>query len=216
MKALALISGGLDSGCMLDEFQKDIALALYFKYGSKQQEQELNYAIKLCSDRKIVLNVIDIKYAFSFHKSTLMENIPMPITKDSNDEEQKKTIVTFRNGVMLSISVGIAVEFKCDTLMIAANLANLGDSVIYPDCNSEFIDAMEKAILLGTNSDIRIKAPYVLKLKREYAIAAYYRHFNFNDTYSCYNGGEVHCGVCIACLGRKKALEGFDTTKYLE
>ncbi len=213
MKALALISGGLDSGCMLDEFQKDIALALYFNYGSKHQEQELNYAIKLCSDRKIVLNVVDIKNAFSFHKSALMGNIPMPITKDSNDEEQKKTVVTFRNGVMLSIAVGIAVEFKCDTLMIASNV---GDSVIYPDCRSEFMDAMEKTILLGTNSDIRIKAPYVFKLKREYAIAAYNRHFNFNDTYSCYNGGKKHCGVCAACLGRKKALEGFDTTKYLE
>ena len=89
-----------------------------------------------------------------------------------------------------------------------------GDHVIYPDCRATFIESMNEAIAYGTYRDIRIESPFTLLSKREVALLGKDLGVRFEDTYSCYNGRERHCGKCGTCVERNEALNSFDPTEY--
>ena len=123
----------------------------------------------------------------------------------------KKTVVPFRNGIMLSIAAGIAESMDCSKLLISNHA---GDHAIYPDCRPDFIQSMSDAIRFGTYNKVEILAPFTNLTKREIALKGKEIEVPFENTYSCYNGQEKHCGTCGTCTERKEALEGFDKTEY--
>ena len=123
----------------------------------------------------------------------------------------KSTVVPFRNGIMLSVAVGLAESRDLDTVLIANHA---GDHAIYPDCRPAFIDAMDAAATAGTYEGVRILSPYCKMTKREIALAGKGLGVPFEQTYSCYEGRPQHCGLCGTCHERKEALEGFDPTPY--
>ena len=128
----------------------------------------------------------------------------------------KSTVVPFRNGIMLSIACGLAVSHGLKRVMIANHA---GDHTIYPDCRPEFIEAMSGAMRAGTFEDIRIFAPYTNITKGEIARHGKALGINYAETWSCYKGGEKHCGRCGTCVERKEALAyaGIDDpTEYEE
>ena len=81
-----------------------------------------------------------------------------------------------------------------------------GDHTIYPDCRNDFIQSMSEAIRFGTYKQIIIDAPFTFKTKREIAQIGKALNVPFELTYSCYKGGETHCGVCGTCTERLEAL----------
>ena len=94
-----------------------------------------------------------------------------------------------------------------------------GDHALYPDCRKGFIDAMSKAIQEGTYDGITVKAPYTLLSKADIALRGKRLGIDYSTTYSCYRGGEKHCGRCGTCLERRQALRDAgitDTTEYEE
>jgi 7-cyano-7-deazaguanine synthase len=113
---------------------------------------------------------------------------------------------------MLSIAAGIAESNGMNAVLIANHG---GDHSIYPDCRTEFIRAIDQATSLGTYNNVRVLSPYADMTKRDIALIGRELNVNFANTYSCYNGGELHCGVCATCIERKEALEGFDSTEYV-
>ena len=127
------------------------------------------------------------------------------------DENMKSTVVPFRNGIMLAIAAGLAESYGLDTVMMANHG---GDHAIYPDCRPEFVEGMDKAIQTGTYEGIRLVSPYCDITKRDIALRGKAIGLDYSLTYSCYKGGEKHCGKCGTCIERKEALEGFDTTEY--
>ena len=127
------------------------------------------------------------------------------------DEVMKKTVVPFRNGIMLSIAAGIAETYNLDTLLIANHF---GDHAIYPDCRAPFISAMKDSIMMGTYKNIKLLAPYTNIDKRQVALKGKEIGIDFINTYSCYKGQEKHCGKCGTCVERIEALQGFDSTVY--
>jgi 7-cyano-7-deazaguanine synthase len=112
---------------------------------------------------------------------------------------------------MLSIAVGFAESKNLKRVLIASHS---GDHAIYPDCRRAFTKAIDKAAARGTYNQITIEAPFSSITKRQIALMAIDRGFPVNETYSCYEGQEVHCGQCGTCVERKEALAGFDDTKY--
>jgi 7-cyano-7-deazaguanine synthase len=156
---------------------------------------------------------IDVSNIFSQFNSDLLisgGNIP---EGHYSDLSMKKTVVPFRNGIFLSIAAGFAENFDFDTILIANHF---GDHAIYPDCRKSFINPMGQAIKNGTWNNTNILAPFTDLTKREIALIGKELNINFIETYSCYNGGELHCGKCGTCVERKEALKGFDPTNYLE
>jgi 7-cyano-7-deazaguanine synthase len=116
----------------------------------------------------------------------------------------KKTVVPFRNGIMLSIAAGlVACDEEPADLCIAVHA---GDHAIYPDCRSAFIATMRQAIVAGTGGLITLSAPFLNYTKADIVIRGRGVRAPMELSWSCYKGGEKHCGVCGTCVERKEAF----------
>ena len=213
MKALLIYSGGLDSTTLLYDYKDSIALAVSFYYGSKHNGREIACAVENCQRLGIKHMVIPLDFMGQYFKSSLLQGGGAIPEGSYADENMKSTVVPFRNGIMLAIAAGLAESYGLDTIMMANHS---GDHAIYPDCRPEFVDAFAKAVEAGTYEGIQLVSPYCNITKRDIALRGKELGIDFSLTYSCYKGGEKHCGKCGTCTERKEALEGFDPTEYEE
>ena len=210
--SLLVYSGGMDSTAMLYEYKNRIALAVTFDYGSKHNDIEYKYAKQNTEKLGIKHIKLDLKSFMLDFKSNLLCNSG-EIPKGSYDiENMKKTVVPFRNGIMLSIASGIAESNGLKRVMIANHF---GDHEVYPDCGVKFIQGFRKAVKYGTWDNIQIFAPYSKIQKRDIALRLRKKGVLLgNISYSCYEGKKIHCGECGTCIERSQALLGFDNTIY--
>ena len=202
-KGAIIVSGGMDSITLLYEYQEDIALAISFDYGSNHNAREIPFARLHCERLGIRHIVIPLDFMHQYFKSSLLQGgdaIPEGHYADTN---MKSTVVPFRNGIMLAIAVGIAESEGLVRVYIANHD---GDHVIYPDCRGGFITAMDSAAVTGTYQHIRIFAPYTHITKTDIALRGKQLGIDYAETWSCYKGGEVHCGKCGTCVERREAL----------
>lgn len=206
-----IYSGGLDSTVLLHQYQKDIKLAITFDYDSKHNNKEIECAKKNIKKLGIKHIIIKLPFINENFKSNLLKSGGDIPNGEYDSENMKSTVVPFRNGIMLSIAAGIADSIGAKKVLIANHA---GDHHIYPDCRPVFIGEMNSAIAYGTENQINILAPYTFITKREIALIGQKLDVNFKDTWSCYKGENIHCGICSTCLERKKSLEGFDVTTY--
>ena len=213
--AVIVLSGGMDSVTLLNEYKDIIALAVTFNYGSNHNKREIEYAKLHCQRLGIKHIIIPLDFMHTYFKSSLLEGadaIPEGHYADSN---MKSTVVPFRNGIMLAIACGIAESNKLTRVLIANHS---GDHTIYPDCRQEFVDAMSHAMRAGTYEGIEIFAPYTGISKTDIARHGKRLGIDYSETYSCYKGGAKHCGKCGTCRERREALRDAgiaDTTEYL-
>jgi 7-cyano-7-deazaguanine synthase len=115
----------------------------------------------------------------------------------------KQTVVPFRNAIMLSIACGLAESVGAEGLVIAAHG---GDHAIYPDCREDFMQAMADAMRLGTYAGIKLVRPFIAMNKGQIAAEGARLGVDFARTWSCYKGGERHCGRCGTCVERREAF----------
>ena len=212
--SVIVVSGGMDSITLLYEKKDEIALGISFDYGSNHNHNELPLAAMHCQRLGIAHVVIPLGFMHQYFKSSLLEsgaNIP----DGSYDEDNmKSTVVPFRNGIMLAVAAGIA-ESNGLTKVLIANHG--GDHTIYPDCRPEFIAAMDAAVEAGTFVNVHVVAPYTNISKADIARRGSSLGIDYAETWSCYKGGDVHCGTCGTCVERKEALREAgitDNTKY--
>jgi 7-cyano-7-deazaguanine synthase len=209
--SLILYSGGMDSTVALYRFQNQIKLAISVNYGSKHNIREIEFAKINCRKLNIAHQVIDLNFSkLGIVSDLLLSGGTIP-DGHYEDESMRSTVVPFRNGIMLSLAAGIAESIDCERIIISNHA---GDHAIYPDCRPEFIENMSRAVSAGTYNNTEIFAPFTYLSKRDIALAGKELGVPFEFTYSCYKGGEHHCGICGTCIERKEALNGFDTTTY--
>ena len=213
MKALLIYSGGLDSTTLLYEYKESIALAVTFDYGSKHNVREIACAVENCKRLGIKHLVIPLGFIGQYFKSDLLLSGGDIPEGSYADETMKSTVVPFRNGIMLAVAAGLAESYELDAIMLANHS---GDHAIYPDCRPEFIDAFAAAVKAGTYNGVQVVSPYCNISKRDIALRGKAIGVDYSLTYSCYKGGEKHCGKCGTCVERKEALAGFDSTVYEE
>lgn len=201
--ALLVLSGGMDSTSMLYDFRDEIALAVNFNYGSNHNERERECARYNCRALGIELVEIDLAFMGQYFESSLLSGADAIPEGHYAEDNMRSTVVPFRNGIMLSVAAGLA-ESRGLTRVMIANHA--GDHTIYPDCRPGFIKAMDDAVQAGTFADVRIFAPYTDLTKSDIARRGAAAGLDFAHTYSCYKGGERHCGRCGTCVERREAL----------
>lgn len=214
--SVIIVSGGLDSVTLLYEKADEIALAISFDYGQNHSKNELPLAAYYCEKLGIRHIVIPLKFINEYFKSSLLdggEAIPEGHYEENN---MKSTVVPFRNGIMLSIATGIAESHALKRVMIANHG---GDHTIYPDCRPAFIQAMNGATATGTYINVQVEAPYTNITKAEIVHRGAALGIDYSKTWSCYKGGEKHCGKCGTCVERKEAFRDagvVDPTIYIE
>lgn len=206
----------MDSITLLYERHEDIALGISFDYGSNHNAKEIPFAKMHCEQLGIEHITIPLDFMGKYFKSSLLEGADAIPEGNYADENMKSTVVPFRNAIMLSIAVGIAESRGLKHVLIANHG---GDHAIYPDCRPEFINAMSSAAVAGTYIDVDIVSPYTNITKTDIARHGATLGIDYSKTWSCYKGGDVHCGKCGTCVERKEALREAgiaDTTEYEE
>ena len=193
----------MDSITMLYEYKERIALGISFDYGSNHNAREIPFAAMHCERMGIKHIVINLGFMHQYFKSSLLEGAEAIPEGNYDDENMKSTVVPFRNGIMLSIAAGVAESNGLKYVMMANHG---GDHTIYPDCRPEFVSAMSEATRLGTYPGIEVLAPYTGITKSDIARHGKALGIDYAETWSCYKGGEHHCGKCGTCRERIEAL----------
>jgi len=212
--ALIVLSGGMDSVTMLHDYAPSIALAVNFTYGSNHNMRELECARLHCRQLGIELVEIDLGFIGANFHSSLLDGADSIPDGEYRDENMRSTVVPFRNGIMLAAAAGLAESRGLQAVMLANHA---GDHAIYPDCRPQFVAAMGRAITEGTYARIELRTPYTHLNKTMIATRGKALGLDYSTTYSCYRGGEHHCGRCGTCCERKAALAAagiVDTTIY--
>ncbi|OGR18642.1 MAG: 7-cyano-7-deazaguanine synthase QueC [Desulfobacterales bacterium GWB2_56_26] len=207
MKTLVICSGGLDSVTLAHKVaaEHELLALLSFDYGQRHKK-EITFA-KDCATRlgteHLVLDISAIGALLS--GSALTEgDIAVPDGHYA-EETMKITVVPNRNAIMLAIAYGIAAAKGAEAVAAAVHG---GDHFIYPDCRPPFIKAfqtMQNHALEGL-ATITLSTPFVNRSKAEIVAAGRDLGVPFAETWSCYKGGERHCGRCGTCVERQEAF----------
>jgi 7-cyano-7-deazaguanine synthase len=204
----------MDSTTMLYEYKDEIALAVTFDYGANHGPREIPLARMHCQRLGIEHLVISMDFMYRYFQSSLLSGAEAIPEGSYDDQNMRSTVVPFRNGIMLAIACGLAESRGLKRLMLANHA---GDHAIYPDCRPAFVEAMSQATQAGTYDGITIFAPYTQLTKGQIAAHGKRLGLDYSETWSCYKGGEKHCGRCGTCVERREALAEAgieDTTEY--
>jgi 7-cyano-7-deazaguanine synthase len=214
LKAVVLLSGGLDSAAVLAIAQLEgfTVHAMSFRYGQRH-EYELRMASAIGVKNRCAKHVFVELDLRQFGGSALTSDIAVPVDR-SVDEMSSGIPITYvpaRNTVFLSYALAYAESIDCRDIFIGVNAL---DHSGYPDCRPEYINAFEHMANLATKSGveggthrIRIHTPVITMTKTEIIRQGLSLGVDFSVTSSCYNASEAGaCGRCDACLIR---LEGF-------
>lgn len=216
MKALVLFSGGVDSSTCLamavDKYGAENVLALSVYYGQKHIK-ELLMARKIANHYGVKYRDLDMREMFEGSDCTLLETSKREIPKESYAEQLKKTdgkpvstYVPFRNGLFLSAAASVALSEGCEVIYYGAHGDDAAGNA-YPDCSTEFNDAISRAIYLGSGGELRVEAPFVGLTKADVVKKGLELGVPYELTWSCYDVGEIPCGKCGTCLDRARAFE---------
>ncbi|MDE6315113.1 MAG: 7-cyano-7-deazaguanine synthase QueC [Muribaculaceae bacterium] len=203
--SLIVLSGGMDSVTLLYDREPEIALAVNFIYGSNHNMRELECARYHCRKLGVELLEIHLDFMGEYFHSSLLEGANAIPEGGYQDDNMRSTVVPFRNGIMLATAAGLAESRGLKSVMLANHG---GDHAIYPDCRPEFVKAMGEAIAAGTYEHLELIAPYTHLTKTQIAERGARLGVDYSLTYSCYKGGELHCGVCGTCRERREAFAG--------
>ena len=209
-----ILSGGMDSVTLLYDYQERISLAVSFDYGSNHNKRELPFAALHCQRLGIEHLIIPLSFMGQYFNSSLLSGDDAIPDGNYAEENMRSTVGPFRNGIMLSVAVGLAESRNLKFVMMANHG---GDHTIYPDCRPEFVEAFDAAARAGTYIGVGLLSPYCNLTKGQIAMRGRELGIDYSETWSCYRGGEHHCGRCGTCRERREALAEAginDNTKY--
>jgi 7-cyano-7-deazaguanine synthase len=207
MKAVVLLSGGVDSTTLLYDVVKKIGkedvFAISFNYGQKHSK-EIMCARQTCE-------YLGVSHKIGF-VDVLGELAPSSLTRENEkipegnyqEESMKSTVVPNRNMVLLSLCASYAIGIGATELYYGAHG---GDHAIYPDCREEFVSSMKKVLKICDWNKVNLHAPY-LKLDKAMIVKKGIKlGVDFSNTWTCYQGKEKACGVCGSCNERLAAFK---------
>ncbi len=205
MKAIVVCSGGLDSITLAYQIaaEAEIVALVSFNYGQRHIK-ELSYAQRCAEHLNVAHHIVDLSPVGNYLTSALTDNIDVPEGHYAK-ESMKATVVPNRNAIMLTVAYGMAVSLQADTVAIAVHG---GDHFIYPDCRPDFIEsfATMQRFALADVADIQLYAPFLHVDKASIVRAGVQYQVPFENTWSCYQGQEKHCGRCGTCVERREAF----------
>ncbi|MFN4169837.1 MAG: 7-cyano-7-deazaguanine synthase QueC [Pannonibacter phragmitetus] len=219
MKTLVVCSGGMDSVTLAHKVAQEHELIglVSFNYGQRHLK-ELDFARACAEDLGVEHIVIDISgIGRQLSGSALTDDVAVPDGHYA-EETMRITVVPNRNAIMLAIAFGIAAARGADAV---ATAVHGGDHFIYPDCRPGFTEAfetMQRQALAGV-ADVRLYTPYVHTDKAAIAAEGVRLGVDYTRSWSCYKGGETHCGRCGTCVERREAFHlagAEDPTTYAD
>lgn len=216
MKVVVLCSGGMDSVAALYWARQnhEVVAVLSFDYGAKHNAREIPFAAEHAEVMKLRHEIVALPFVDQLFDSALLRSGGEIPEGHYEAENMKQTVVPFRNAILLSIAAGVAESAGATGVVIAAHS---GDHAIYPDCREDFMQSMAGAMRLGTYAAVELLRPFIDLDKGQIAATGHRLGVDFGRTWSCYKGGDLHCGKCGTCVERMEAFQRAglaDPTRY--
>lgn len=217
MKCVVLLSGGVDSSTCLaiaiEKYGASDVLALTAYYGQKHAK-ELEAARAVAAYYGVRHEEVDLSQAFSFSHCSLLQGSDEAIPHESyadqlaaiGGEGTLQTYVPFRNGLFLSFAAAVAISVGAEVIYYGAHADDAAGRA-YPDCTPDFETAMNTAIYEGSGRTCHLEAPLLGWNKSRVVAEGLRLHVPYELTWSCYEGGDVPCGVCGTCRDRARAFD---------
>lgn len=207
-KITVVLSGGLDSTVLLYKAVREVGAnnvaAITFNYGQRH-DKEIEFAKK--TTRKLGVQHEVLKMAAIgkqiFRSALTNKEAKLPEGHYADDNLQT-TVVPNRNMIMISLTAAFAISHGTNEIWYGAHS---GDHSNYPDCRPEFIEALKKTLELCHFEPIKLEAPFEHCTKADIVAEGIRLEVPFEDTWSCYDGGENACGLCATCNDRLRAFK---------
>lgn len=216
MKALVLLSGGVDSttclGLAIDQYGVENVIALSISYGQKHSK-EVDVSRQIANHYQVEHLYLDLAKIFEYSECCLLGHSKQEIPKGDYSRQLQEangnpveTYVPFRNGLFLSSAASIALSKNCSIIYYGAHSDDSAGNA-YPDCSNAFNNAMNEAVYVGSGKQLHIEAPFVSWTKAEVIEKGLELKVPYALTWSCYEGEEKPCGTCGTCIDRARAFE---------
>jgi 7-cyano-7-deazaguanine synthase len=212
MKAVILLSGGLDSSTVLYQANADGCECYTISFDYEQRHK------KELTSASVVAKAAGVKehqvVSFNLRQwggSALTDDkidLPQQRSLDEMADNIPVTYVPARNTIFLSFALGYAEAIAAERVYIGVNALDYSG---YPDCRPDYIQAMQDVFRLGTKQGregqvIQIVSPLINLKKTEIIQLGNQLGVPWHLTWSCYAGGESACGVCDSCQLRLAAF----------
>ena len=222
MKAVILLSGGLDSSTVLYKALADGCKCYPISFDYQQRHRkELDSAISLAKEAGVVKHQI-VKFDLTQWGGSALTDNSMDLPQERSLEEMSQeipiTYVPARNTIFLSFALAYAETIAAKRVYIGVNALDYSG---YPDCRPDYIRAMQEVFRLGTKqgcegNPIQIIAPLIDLKKTEIIQLGNKLGVPWELTWSCYTGDDVACGVCDSCRLRLTAFGELGLTDPVE
>lgn len=216
-----LLSGGMDSVTLLhhlkNEYPEANIHALNIYYGQRHK-LEIKYAKAHCKKLNVPFNEIKLNFIGDMTRkvSSMIDDSDIEVpNQDYNPDETPSTYVPFRNAIFAVIAASYCETNDLHNIYYAGHMGDSGAN--YWDCTTDFV---RKINALLSMRNLLLVAPFIDIKKSDIAkIAKQYKKLDLSKTWSCYNGGDIHCGTCSTCRERILAMKEaghVDKTEYIE
>lgn len=220
--AVVSLSGGMDSTTLLAHYaageRPHRLLAVSVDYGQRHV-RELDSARAVAAHYEAEHLVVDLRAVGALLSGSALTDPSVDVPEGHYAwETMKATVVPNRNMIIASVLIGLAVSRRA---AVVAFGMHAGDHAVYPDCRPEFVSALgELAAVANEGFDPPVvEAPFVHVTKTDIARRGAELGAPLHLSWSCYQGGDVHCGVCGTCYERREAFRDAglpDPTAYAD
>ncbi|WP_395110617.1 7-cyano-7-deazaguanine synthase QueC [Actinomadura sp. SCN-SB] len=220
--AVVVVSGGLDSITLAEwlMLQGAVLTLVSVDYGQRHRT-ELRYARQAAARLRASHYVIEMPALGDVLGGSALTDRAVAVPDGHyTDESMRDTVVPNRNAIILDIAVAVAIAVGADAVAYGAHA---GDHTIYPDCRAEFLEAYRRMVAVANegflNPEFQLLAPFIRASKADIVALAHRLNVPLEATWSCYRGGDRHCGRCGTCTERREAfaVAGVaDPTTYAE
>lgn len=207
---LVVLSGGMDSAA---------AMGLYAAMGHQLTAVSIDYgqrhARELDAARAVAehygaahaVEPVGRLGGLWLRSGSALTNPDVPVPEGHYaDESMRSTVVPNRNMIIASVAVGTAVATGAGRVVLGVHA---GDHPIYPDCRPQFVTLLDQLAQVANEgyAQLRVLAPFMEATKTDIAALGAALGVPFALTWSCYQGGERHCGRCGTCVERREAFQ---------
>src|SRR5688572_2856207 len=204
MKAVALLSGGLDSTVAFAIRARDTALAVTVDYGQRAAKREIASARKTAARYGVPHQVLEMPWLSGGALTDRSKRLPRPELNRARETKKSAAAVWVpnRNGVFIAAAAALAERLGASRIVVGFNRE---EAATFPDNSAHFLQATNKALEVSTRTSIQVESPTLPWDKKRIVAEAHKRHITLAGIWPCYEGGLTWCRKCESCLRAARA-----------